>query len=254
MANIFFLSNNTRGDKISPPEFSFHRCWTSRWVQGHGAKYNEGREGLQHHHHQQQHLTDSRVRLDASRKTPTDRWFVPPLNNILAGFAVTIMPCTTPRSYAALLPPSIWGPTSGMGTKSGDGHASPRSPDTTTSLEVDGETHRTYGLTYHHSTPSTGRKPWRGMAAAVEIPPGIRFSGTIKESADGAETPEEDTRRIVNQRPKAKDQSHPRRAKHQQEGESKRREHWAAAGAGIYPSTVVPSRGSQRCWCRHHRL
>jgi hypothetical protein len=46
---------------------------------------------------------------------------------------VAIVPCTTPRSYAAPLPPSIWGPTSGMGTKSGDGHASPRSPDMTRS-------------------------------------------------------------------------------------------------------------------------
>jgi hypothetical protein len=32
-----------------------------------------------------------------------------------------------------------------------------------------------------------------GMAAAMEIPPDIRFSGTIKESADGAQMPEEDT-------------------------------------------------------------
>ena len=36
-----------------------------------------------------------------------------------------------------------------------------------------------------------------GMAAAVETPPGIRFSGTIKESANGAETLEEDTRRNI---------------------------------------------------------
>jgi hypothetical protein len=63
----------------------------------------------------------------------------------------------------------------------------------TTSLKADGETHITFGPTYHHSTPSTGRKPWRGMAAVVETPPDIRFSGTIKESADGAETPEADT-------------------------------------------------------------
>jgi hypothetical protein len=35
------------------------------------------------------------------------------------------------------------------------------------------------------------------MVAAVETPPDIRFSGTIKESADGAETPEEDTRRNI---------------------------------------------------------
>jgi hypothetical protein len=50
---------------------------------------------------------------------------------------------------------------------------------------------------YHHSTPSMGRKPWRGMATAVETPPDIRFSGTIKESADGAEMLEEDTRRNI---------------------------------------------------------
>ncbi|CAD6224157.1 unnamed protein product [Miscanthus lutarioriparius] len=88
-----------------------------------------------------------------------------------------------------------------MGTKSGDEHASPRSPDTTTSLETDSDTYNTSGPTYPHSTPSTGRKPWRGMVAAVETPPGIRFSGTIKASADGAETPEEDTcRKISNDR------------------------------------------------------
>jgi hypothetical protein len=42
-----------------------------------------------------------------------------------------------------------------------------------------------------------GRKPWRGMAAEVETPPRIRFSSTIKESADGAETPEDNTRRSI---------------------------------------------------------
>ena len=31
----------------------------------------------------------------------------------------------------------------------------------------------------------------------METPPGIRFSGTIKESADGAETPKEDTHRNI---------------------------------------------------------
>jgi hypothetical protein len=35
------------------------------------------------------------------------------------------------------------------------------------------------------------------MAAAVETPPDIRFSGTIKESADGAETLEEDNHRKI---------------------------------------------------------
>jgi hypothetical protein len=84
-----------------------------------------------------------------------------------------------------------------METKSGDGHASPRSPDIATSLEADGDTYSTSGPTYHHSTLSTGRKPWRGMAVAAEIAPDIRFSSTIKESADGAETLEEDTRRNI---------------------------------------------------------
>ena len=54
--------------------------------------------------------------------------------------------------------------------------------DTTTSLEADGDTYNTSGPTYHHSTPSTGRKSWRGMAAAVETPPGIKFSSTIKRA------------------------------------------------------------------------
>ena len=84
-----------------------------------------------------------------------------------------------------------------MGTKSGDRHASPSSLDTATSIETDGDTYNNSGPMYHHLTPSMGRKPWRGMAAAVETPPDIRFSGTIKESADGAETPEEDTRRKI---------------------------------------------------------
>jgi hypothetical protein len=35
------------------------------------------------------------------------------------------------------------------------------------------------------------------MVAAVETPLGIRFSATIKESADGTETLEEDTRRNI---------------------------------------------------------
>jgi hypothetical protein len=82
-----------------------------------------------------------------------------------------------------------------MGIKSDDGHISPRSPDMATSLETEGDTYITSGPTYHHSTLSTGRKPRRRMAAAVGTPPGIRFSGTIKESADGVETPEVDTRR-----------------------------------------------------------
>jgi hypothetical protein len=50
---------------------------------------------------------DSRMSLDASQKTPTDGRFVPPPNNILAGFAVAIVPCTTPRSYVTPLSPSI---------------------------------------------------------------------------------------------------------------------------------------------------
>jgi hypothetical protein len=35
------------------------------------------------------------------------------------------------------------------------------------------------------------------MAVAVETPPNIRFYDTIKESADRAETSEEDTRRNI---------------------------------------------------------
>jgi hypothetical protein len=84
-----------------------------------------------------------------------------------------------------------------MRTKSGDKHASPRSPDTAISHEADGDTYSTSGATYHHSTSSMGRKPWRGMAAAVKTPLGIRFFGTIKESVDRAETPEEDTHRNI---------------------------------------------------------
>ena len=84
-----------------------------------------------------------------------------------------------------------------MGTKSGDGHVSPRSPNMVTSLETDGDTYNTSRPTYHHSTPSMGRKPWRGIVEAVETPPNIRFYGTIKESADGAEMPEEDIRRNI---------------------------------------------------------
>jgi hypothetical protein len=48
-----------------------------------------------------------RISLDSSKRTSIDRRFAPPLNNILAGYSVTIVSCTTPRSYAALLPPSI---------------------------------------------------------------------------------------------------------------------------------------------------
>jgi hypothetical protein len=129
-----------------------------------------------------------------------------------------------------------------MGTKSGDGHASPRSPDTTTSLKADGETQhiRTHVPPFN---AVHGEKPWRGMAAAVKTPPGIRFSSTIKVSADGVETPEEDTRRIVDQRDSQGPVSS-KRGQQQQVGESKRREHWAAVGAGIYPSLVAPSRVS----------
>jgi hypothetical protein len=53
------------------------------------------------------------------------------------------------------------------------------------------------------------------MTAAVETPPSIRFSGTIKESVDGAETPEADTRRSIgnNQQPLTQEGSKERRAK-----------------------------------------
>jgi hypothetical protein len=100
-----------------------------------------------------------------------------------------------------------------MGTKSGDGHANPRSLDMTTSLEADDDTYGTSRPTYHHSMSSTGRKPWKKTAVAVETPPGIRFSGTIKESADGAETPEEDTRR-TSATTNGQGQSHPRSRRH----------------------------------------
>jgi hypothetical protein len=50
---------------------------------------------------------DSKINLDSSRRTSIDCRFAPPPNNILVGYAVTIVPCTTPHSYAALLPPSI---------------------------------------------------------------------------------------------------------------------------------------------------
>jgi hypothetical protein len=62
-----------------------------------------------------------------------------------------------------------------MGTKSGDEQINPRSPDTATPLETNDDTYNTSEPTYHHSMPSTWRKPWRGMVAAVETPPGIRF-------------------------------------------------------------------------------
>jgi hypothetical protein len=84
-----------------------------------------------------------------------------------------------------------------MGTKSDDGHASPGSSDTVTSLGPMVTSSSTSRPTCHHPTPSTGRKPWRGMAAAVETPLDICFSGTIKETTDGVETPEENTRRNV---------------------------------------------------------
>jgi hypothetical protein len=50
---------------------------------------------------------DLRISLDASRKTPTDGLFAPSPNSILVGFVVAIVPCTTPRSNAAPLLPSI---------------------------------------------------------------------------------------------------------------------------------------------------
>jgi len=70
---------------------------------------------------------------------PTERRFAPPPNNILAGFTVTVVPSTTPCSYATPLPPSISGPTSEMGTKSSDGHASLGSSDMASSLGADGD-------------------------------------------------------------------------------------------------------------------
>ena len=36
---------------------------------------------------------DSKINLDSSRRIPTDRRFAPPPNSILAGYAMTIVPC-----------------------------------------------------------------------------------------------------------------------------------------------------------------
>ena len=49
-----------------------------------------------------------------------------------------------------------------MGTKSGDRHSSPKSLNTATSLEVDGDTYNTVGPTYHHSTMSMGKETIEG--------------------------------------------------------------------------------------------
>jgi hypothetical protein len=92
-----------RADELSTPEFSFHRCRASREVEGHGAnpntispeKYNGGERittatatTFNRNSKKNQH-EDSRISLDSSRRTPTDRRFAPLPNNILAGYVVT---------------------------------------------------------------------------------------------------------------------------------------------------------------------
>jgi hypothetical protein len=69
---IFF--ERSPGDELSPPEFTFHRCRTSREVEGRGAKpdtispekYNGGgrnyNSNKQQHH--QQHLTETTRRTN----------------------------------------------------------------------------------------------------------------------------------------------------------------------------------------------
>jgi hypothetical protein len=73
------------------------------------APLNRNNKKIQHEdsNNKKNKHEDSRMSLDASRKTSTDGRFAPPPNNVLASFAVAIVPCTTPRSYAAPLPPSI---------------------------------------------------------------------------------------------------------------------------------------------------
>jgi hypothetical protein len=74
------------------------------------------------------------------------------------------------------------------------------------------------------------------MAAAVETPPGIRFSDTIKESADRAETPKEDTR-VKLATTDSQGQSHPRgeqgARRHTPRKERGRRERTGRAQSGV---------------------
>jgi hypothetical protein len=65
-----------------------------------------------------------------------------------------------------------------------------------TSLGTDGDILQHIQAHMPLSNAIHGEEAMEGNAA-VETPPVICFSGTIKETADGAETPEEDTRRNV---------------------------------------------------------
>jgi hypothetical protein len=71
------------------------------------VKEGEGEKGITTTVNRINNNNTTRIILNASRKTPTDRRFAPPPNGMVAGFAVAIVPYTTPRSYAAPLPPSI---------------------------------------------------------------------------------------------------------------------------------------------------
>jgi len=62
--------------------------------------------------HQEQHVGETTHKLfkDKARhdgEIIADRRLAPPPNSILAGFVMADAPCTTPRSYAAPLSPSI---------------------------------------------------------------------------------------------------------------------------------------------------
>jgi hypothetical protein len=106
--------------------------------------------------------------------------------------------------------------------------------------------------TYHHPTPSTGRNPWRGMTAAVEHHPTF----DILTPPRRAPTEQRRQRRTLverQQQPTTRAKTQPRGTNNKM-GESKQREHEAAARAGIYPSTVAPSKGSRRRQRRRHRL
>jgi hypothetical protein len=116
---IYFLGQ-LWGDQIDPHLISFPQIPTRRWGEGCKApntgsrplKVKEVHEGGREREGLQQHLTETtttttRIILDTNRKMSTERRFVPPPNNILTGFAMAIVLCTTPRSYAAPLPPSI---------------------------------------------------------------------------------------------------------------------------------------------------
>jgi hypothetical protein len=137
---------------------------------------------------------NSSISLDSSRRTLTDRRFAPPPNSILAGYSVTLVPDTNSRSYAAPLPPSIWGPTVEwrlrvvMDTQAQD-HRTRRPP---LKLMV---TSTAFPGPRSPFNAIDGKETVKGNGGSGGPPPDIWFSSTIKESTDRAETPEEDTRR-----------------------------------------------------------